>query len=77
MVLDTPAGGGVHLSSDVLTQASVLAAVDVDSRLPTQRDKCAIFRELAAWSANFTKKDYPTAGRHGCADYPFDTYPWS
>jgi len=77
MILDTPAGGGVRSSSDALTQASVLAAVDADPRLPTQRDKCIIFRELASWSGNFTKKDYPTAGSHGCAEYPFDSYPWS
>jgi hypothetical protein len=54
----------------------VLAAVDVDPRLPTQVDKCRIFRQLAGWSATFTKKDYPTAGRNGCARYPFDRYPW-
>jgi len=54
----------------------VIAAVDDDSRLPTQGEKCTIFRELAGWSAGFTRKDYPTAGRHGCAQYPFDAYPW-
>jgi para-nitrobenzyl esterase len=76
LVLDTPAGGGLRMSSDAVTQASVLAAVDVDPRLPTQVDKCRIFRQLAGWSATFTKKDYPTAGRNGCAQYPFDRYPW-
>ncbi|HXQ22035.1 MAG TPA: carboxylesterase family protein [Candidatus Acidoferrales bacterium] len=76
MVLDTPAGGGPRMSSESVTQASVLAAVDDDPRLPTQRDKCRIFHDLAAWSATFTKKDYPTAGRQGCAAYPFETYPW-
>jgi len=76
MVLDTPAAGGPHMSSDAVTQASVIAAVDDDVRLPTQRDKCKIFHALAAWSRGFTKKDYPTAGRKGCAEYPFDKYPW-
>ena len=76
MVLDTAAGGGVRMSSESIAQAGVLAAVDTDSRLPTQRDKCVIFRELANWSRGFSKKDYPTAGKNGCKEYPFETYPW-
>ncbi len=77
MTLNTAAGGGSQMSADAVTQAGVLAAVDDDPRLPTQRDKCRIFRELAAWrSGSFTKKEYPGAGRQGCAAYPFDTYPW-
>ncbi len=76
IVLDTPASGGVHMSPDFVTQASVLTAVDNDPRLPTQKDKCRIFRELANWSRGFGKKDYPTAGQRGCKEFPFDTYPW-
>ena len=76
IVFDTPSGGGVRMSPDSVTEAGVLAAVDADPRLPTQRDKCTIYRELAAWSAHFTKQDYPTAGHAGCAAYPFDAYPW-
>ena len=64
------------MSADAVTAAGVLAAVDDDPRLPTQRDKCMIYRDLAQWSRGFTKKDYPTAGRQGCKEYPFDTYPW-
>ena len=76
IVFDTRASGSLHMSSDAVTQASVLAAVDNDPRLPTQRDKCRIFHALAAWSRGFTEKDYPTAGRNGCAEYPFDKFPW-
>jgi para-nitrobenzyl esterase len=76
LVLDTPAGGGVHTSTDGVTSASVVAAVDADARLPTQRDKCRIFRALATWGRGFDRKDYPTAGAHGCAQYPFDSFPW-
>jgi para-nitrobenzyl esterase len=75
-VLDTAAGGGVRMSADALTVEGILAAVDDDPRLATQRDKCAIFRELADWSRGFDKKQYAAAGRNGCADYPFDSYPW-
>jgi len=76
MVFDTPAGGGVRMSADAITTATVLAAVDDDPRLPAQRDKCTIYYALAHWSRGFSKKDYPTAGRQGCKEYPFDAYPW-
>jgi para-nitrobenzyl esterase len=73
IVLDTPGGGGLRMASDAVSAASVIAHVDADSRLATQRDRCAIYRELARWSRGFDEDDYPTAGRLGCADYPFDT----
>src|SRR5262245_16276664 len=76
LVLDTPAGGGVHPSTDGVTSASVVAAVDADARLRTQRDKCRVFRTLASWGRGFDRADYPTAGAHGCAQYPFDSFPW-
>ena len=78
IILDTPAGGGVRMtSSGTQTAAGVLAAVDTDPRLPTQRDKCMIFHDLVNRSRTFTRKEYPTAGKSGCAAYPFDTYPWN
>ena len=76
MIFDTPDGGGARMSADALSATGILAAVDDDPRLPTQRDKCMIYRALAQWSRGFTKKDYPTAGRQGCKEYPFDAYPW-
>ncbi|HKA28302.1 MAG TPA: carboxylesterase family protein [Candidatus Binatia bacterium] len=76
LVLDTPAGGGVRTSTDGVTSASVVAAVDADARLRTQRDKCRVFRTLASWGRGFDRADYPTAGAHGCAQYPFDSFPW-
>ena len=77
IILDTPADGGVRMtSSDTQTVAGVLAAVDTDPRLPTQHDKCMIFHDLVNRSRAFTRKEYPTAGKNGCAAYPYDTYPW-
>jgi para-nitrobenzyl esterase len=76
LILDTPPDRGLRMSSDAVTQANVIAGVDTDPRLPTQHDKCMIFHDLANWSRGFTKKDYPTAGKQGCAAYPFDAYPW-
>ena len=76
IVLDTPADGGLRMAADSVTGPGVLAAVDADPRLPSQRDKCTIYRSLAQWSRGFTKADYPTAGRQGCKEFPFEAYPW-
>lgn len=76
IVFDTAAKGGVRMSADAVTVTGVLAAIDNDPRLPTQRDKCMIYRDMAQWSHGFTRKDYPTAGRQGCKEYPIDAYPW-
>jgi para-nitrobenzyl esterase len=76
LILDTAADGGTRLSSDGVTPEAVIAAVDADPRLPTQRDKCGVFHSLASWSRGFTREQYPSAGAKGCADYPFDTFRW-
>ncbi len=76
MVLDTAAGGGLRMSAETVTVADVLAAVEADPRLPTQRDKCRAYRELAQWGRALTKEQYPTVGRQGCTKFPFETYPW-
>jgi len=72
MVLDTPADGGIRMTSDVVTKASVVAQIDADPRLPTQRDRCERFADLALHSQYFTRAEYPAAGAHGCAEYPLD-----
>jgi para-nitrobenzyl esterase len=77
MILDTEAGGGLRMGSDPVTVESVLASVEADPRLANQRDRCRVYHELAAWGGGFGPKDYPTAGREGCAEYPFDSFPWN
>jgi para-nitrobenzyl esterase len=77
MILDTEAGGGLRMGSEPVTVASVLASVEADPRLTSQRERCLVYRELARWGAEgFGEEQYPTAGREGCAEYPFDGFPW-
>jgi hypothetical protein len=64
------------MASGTLSRADVIHAVDADPRLPDQRDKCGVYRELAIWARGMTPEEYATAGSQGCADYPFDAYPW-
>jgi para-nitrobenzyl esterase len=76
LVLDTPEGGGVRMQSDALTEERVIAAIDADPRLATQRDRCAVFRRLARWGRSFGEERYASAGARGCAEYPIAGYPW-
>jgi para-nitrobenzyl esterase len=75
-LLDTTAGGGVRMISEVTTKDGVLASVEADSRLASKTDRCWVYRELAARWRGVTKDDYPKLGREGCADHPFDQFPW-
>jgi len=59
-----------------VTRESVIASVDADARLTSQRDRCFVYHELARWSRGFTEAQYATIGREGCAPYPFEKFPW-
>jgi len=76
LVFDTRADGGIRMTSDSVTPEAVLASVETDPRLTTQRDRCWVYRELAVRSRGFGVEDYPNAGREGCAEFPFDEFPW-
>jgi para-nitrobenzyl esterase len=72
MVFDTDADGGLRMSSEAVTEAMILARVDEDPRLTSQRQRCEIFGQLAGGSSGFGREDYPTAGRQGCAEFPLE-----
>jgi hypothetical protein len=58
------------------TREGVLASVEADSRLESKKERCWVYRELAARWRGVTRDEYPKMGREGCADYPFDQFPW-
>jgi len=72
LVIDTEAGGGVRMSSESLSEAGVLAAIEADPRLPGPRERCDVYRELADWGRGFGPEDYTTAGGGECSDFPLD-----
>ncbi len=74
VVLDTAAGGGVRMSADSVTRAGLIDAIAKDSRLASQLEKCRIYHDLAQWNRGFTGDQYTKAG---CANFPFDKYPWT
>jgi len=76
LVLNVPEAGGLHMSDAAESLPAIIAGIDADPRLPTERDRCLLFHEMARRLRGLTRASYPTAGAHGCADYPFDAYPW-
>jgi para-nitrobenzyl esterase len=76
MLLDTLGNGGLRMSAAAESRATLLAAIEEDPRLPTQRDRCRIYHDLVSWARGLPKDVYLKAGKLGCAEYPFEKYPW-
>jgi para-nitrobenzyl esterase len=76
IVLDTPRGGGTRLVQGALDVAQIVASVDTDRRLRSQRERCMVFHELVRRLPPLSKQSYPSLGRRGCREFPFDAYPW-
>jgi para-nitrobenzyl esterase len=76
MILDLPGAGGLRMSAQVENRERIIADVEADSRLPTQKDKCLVYRDITGFMRGFTREQYLTAGKLGCAAFPFDDYPW-
>ena len=66
----------LRMSPERVTRETVLADVDADPRLAAQKDKCHVYRILATFSAGLSREQYATAGKKGCAEYPYDDFPW-
>jgi len=71
MVFDSDQGGGLKMSSNIVTMAKIASDIETDSRLASTKQKCEIFSGLTQGE----NKDWPVsayaeklAGR--CADYP-------
>jgi para-nitrobenzyl esterase len=76
IVLDTPRGGGTRLVQGALEVAQIVASVDSDRRLRSQRERCIVFHELVRRLPLLSKESYPGLGRRGCKEFPYDAYPW-
>jgi para-nitrobenzyl esterase len=68
LVLDTPAGGGMRMSSDVVTGAAVVRQLEPDPRLPGRRAQCRTLAGLARFGAAYSRAEYA----RDCPDVPFD-----
>lgn len=76
LVLDTAAGGGLHMSRDTVTPDDLLAALASDERFAGITGRCRVLRSLATWAWGMEPGDYPQALGGACAGYPLDEFPW-
>jgi para-nitrobenzyl esterase len=62
IVLDTEAGGGIQMSSETVSRASIVAELEADPRFAGQAERCEMLAELATWPGRFTEEDYVGLG---------------
>jgi para-nitrobenzyl esterase len=62
LVFDTPAGGGLQRSQEIVTKARLVAAIRTDPRLPGAAARCDFLADLARWADRFDPEDYRGAG---------------
>jgi para-nitrobenzyl esterase len=67
LIFDTQEGGGVRMSAERSTSASLAAALAADPRFASREERCASFAALRAWRDVFSDADAATAG---CAEEP-------
>jgi para-nitrobenzyl esterase len=76
LVFDVPSEGGVRMSSQTEALEKIVTGIDTDPRLKTQRERCAVFHDLAFFRQAKEAETYELAARGTCDDYPYELYPW-
>lgn len=72
-LLDTTEDGEPGTAEQVWSVAGLAGSVEDDPRLRSHRERCVVYRAMAAFGRGFTREDY---GRTDCGDYPYADYPW-
>ncbi len=73
LVLDgDDGGGGIRPSTEMVSRFDVLDAIEHDQRLPTERDRCLLYRELVYGPGELPRTYYDSK----CPNHPFDAFPW-
>lgn len=74
LVLDSTDTGGIRTSQELVNPDRLFSDAHADPRLPTLRDRCRVFHELARWGGSAGHSAY---SRAGCERFAFDGYPWN
>ncbi len=72
LIFDTEADGGVRLSDETLTRASVLAQIANDDRFETVAERCEIYRDLVRFGRRVTPEEYETITGGLCGEPPVE-----
>lgn len=75
LVFDTENNGpGTRMKSRTYDTEKLLEAVESDPRLKNQRERCVVYRAMAASVGNGSRPDYER--RSACEEFPWRGYPW-
>jgi hypothetical protein len=72
MVFDSEEGGGLRMASETVPRDQVIARVVGDSRFPSWRERCAVFRSFVKWSERMDQAEYESVGEGACRAHPLD-----
>ena len=70
MILDTPADGGLRMSSESVTREGVLARIAEDPRFEDLEERCAVYRSFVERGDSLSRTEYAGLMGGGCAAYP-------
>jgi para-nitrobenzyl esterase len=76
MLLDVASAGGNRMSPETESLEKIVLSVDSDPRLKTQKDRCGVFHDLAAFRRAEAEETYELAARGKCDELPYAKYPW-
>ncbi|MCX8072087.1 MAG: carboxylesterase family protein [Candidatus Binatia bacterium] len=62
IVFDTPDGGGIRMSAEVVRRTELLERIDRDSRFRDLQERCALYRLLAEFGRGLSAEEYRERG---------------
>ena len=72
IVFDTPRDGGIRMSTEEVTLASLKADLLADASLADQAERCLTYARLFRGTDAFQPAEYASLGGEGCAAHPVD-----
>ncbi len=77
LVFDTPADGGIRMSSNTITNERLLAKLAGDDRFEDLRERCQVLYELVTWGRGISEDEYAVFSDGACRAFPLDAFPWN
>jgi len=72
ILLDTEEGGGLRMSPDSVTRASVLRSVAEDPRFESWAERCEVYRGFVEWGSRISREEYEQLSDGACREQPLE-----
>jgi para-nitrobenzyl esterase len=76
ILFDSQEGGGLRMSSEMVTPEEVIERVSADPRFESWRERCEVYQGFVSWIERMSQDRYESVGEGACRAYPVDAYPW-